>query len=175
LRGHGAKLTVTRFSPDGRMLVSTSEDGTALLCDVVDFGKPRAIAHEGGLSGAAFSRNGSILATPAYNGTVRLWRLPDLTEIANLEHSEKIISKVAFTAAGDMVVTASWDGTIGIWDIEQGVRRRSLETDLDKVYTFEFIGEDGRLIAGGANGNLELRGANTGRRLTEYRGHSDGI
>jgi WD40 repeat protein len=103
------------------MLVSTSEDGTALLFDVVDFGKPRAIAHKGGLSSAAFSRDRNLLATAAYNGTVWLWRLPELTEIAKLEHSEKIISKVAFTAAGDRVVTASWDGTIGIWDTEQGV------------------------------------------------------
>ena len=65
--------------------------------------------------------------------------------------------------------------TIGIWDTERGVRRRFLETDLDKVYTFEFIGDDGRLIAGGANGNLEFWDAHTGRRLAEYRGHSDGI
>ena len=172
---HSDIVSSLAFSPDQRLLVSTSEDGTARLFDVADPGTPRTIAHDGGLSSAAFSSDGSLLATADYEGTARLWRLPKLTAIAKLAHSDKIISKIAFTAEGDKVLTASWDGTIKIWDTAQGALLRTLETGLKKVQTFELIENTEHLIAGGANGILELWDVNTGRRLAEYRGHSDGI
>ena len=163
------------FSPDQRQLVSTSEDGSALILDVMGQDEPRSINHEAGLSSAAFSPDGSLLATADYKGTARLWRLPELTGIATIRHSNKIISKVAFTAEGDKVVTASWDGTIALWETARGVQLQSLDTDLDSVYTFELFGDGERLIAGGANGNIEIWDINAGRRLAKLQGHNDGI
>jgi WD40 repeat protein len=68
------------FSPDGKLLVATSLDGTIRVwstATLVD-GKPsRALrslqGHEGGVTGIALSADGTLLASSSHDGTVRLW------------------------------------------------------------------------------------------------------
>ncbi|MFA5137802.1 MAG: serine/threonine-protein kinase [Elusimicrobiota bacterium] len=72
--GHEARVTDLLFSPDGAMLASASEDGTAQLWDGRTgraFG-PR-LRHPKPVSAAAFSPDGKFLATACGDGSVRLW------------------------------------------------------------------------------------------------------
>jgi WD40 repeat protein len=171
---HTEIVSSLTMSPDGRYVVSTSEDRSAIIVDLESL-VARSVTHDDGLSSAAFNTDGSLLATADYAGTTKLWRFPSLEPLVALVASDEIVSKVAFTRTGDRVVTGSWDGTIRVWDSATGMERRSLTTGLGDVYTFVLFADDTRLIAGGSNGSIELWNLATGQRLTQYRGHSDGI
>jgi eukaryotic-like serine/threonine-protein kinase len=66
------------YSPDGTVLLTASEDGTAKLWSLPE-GKQLgySLAHQGRVTHAAFAPDGRLLATAQDNGLVRIWRRPE--------------------------------------------------------------------------------------------------
>ena len=59
------------FSPDGRLLATASQDGTARLWDLATGDCLRTIT--GPILDVAFSPDGTLLATASLDNTARLW------------------------------------------------------------------------------------------------------
>ncbi len=80
LRGHRAIAVV--FSPDGRTLASTSEKHDVVLWDVVTGRQLLTLSgHANFVFGAAFSHDGSELATTDVDGGLRLWKAATFARI----------------------------------------------------------------------------------------------
>jgi WD40 repeat protein len=59
----GGQITSARFSPDGRLLVTGSYDGSARIWDPVSGAPLAVLPHAGNFGDAAFVRGGSAVAT----------------------------------------------------------------------------------------------------------------
>ncbi len=72
--GHNNGVWSVAFSPDGKSLVSGSEDSTVKLWDVE---KLRCLhtfeEHNNGVWSVAFSPNGKVLASSSEDETIKLW------------------------------------------------------------------------------------------------------
>src|ERR1700682_1829126 len=76
LRGHSRSICGMALSPDGRILASTSRDGTVRLWDCETGAAVHCLTgHSGGVISAAWSRDGELLASGGDHNdkTVRLW------------------------------------------------------------------------------------------------------
>jgi WD40 repeat protein len=69
-------VTSVAFTPDGKALVSGSQDGTAVLWNVAD-GRPlRRMAQDGeSIRSVALSPDGSTLACGCADGDITLWKI----------------------------------------------------------------------------------------------------
>jgi WD40 repeat protein len=66
------------FSPDSRILASTSDDGTVKVWDTATGQELRTLrGHTKAVWGVAISPDGRTLASSSLDGTVKLWDLAD--------------------------------------------------------------------------------------------------
>ena len=88
------------FSPDGTMLATASQDGTARLWDVAthrQIGTPMT-ADSDFVRDVAFSPDGKILATASNDGTARLWDVATHRQIGTpMTADSKPVTAVAFS------------------------------------------------------------------------------
>jgi WD40 repeat protein len=106
------------FSPDGKRIVTTSDDkGTARVWDAATATEIAILrGHEGNVSSAAFSPDGTRIVTASTDNTARIWDAATAKEIAVLRGHTGWVLSVAFSPDGTRIVTASTDNTARIWD-----------------------------------------------------------
>jgi tricorn protease-like protein len=120
LKGHEKVVSSVAFSPDGKRVLTASEDQTARVWDS-ETGKEIAILKdvEPGWGSAAFSTDGKRVVTACYDATARVWDAATGTEIVVLKGHASRVTSAAFSADGKRVVTASRDHTVRIWDVSR--------------------------------------------------------
>jgi len=117
---HEAGVNTVVFSPDGRTLLSASEDNSARLWDVANGKLLATLPHKGAVWFAVFSPDGLAIVTASEDGTALVWdaktgqpRTPPLRHSAAVVHA-------TFSTDGKRVITASSDHTARIWNAETG-------------------------------------------------------
>jgi WD40 repeat protein len=118
------------FSPDGKRIVTASEDKTARVWDAATgqpIGEP-LYGHEDFVTSAAFSPDGARIVTASSDNTARVWDAASGEMLRELKGHGGTVASAAFSPDGARIVTASWDKTAVVWDVswEMNVRRENL-------------------------------------------------
>ena len=160
LVGHTGDVTHVTFSPNGKILVSGSNDGTLILWDTTTrepIRQPLKV-HTWGISSIAFSPDGSIFALSSILGAdIFLWNVSDLLNKSSkddqpsgelLEH-EAEIRIIAFSPDGQTLASGSDDGMIILWDVKNRQPRGQL-TGHEVIVTSVAFSPDGKTLASGS-------------------------
>jgi WD40 repeat protein len=118
LDGHTGPVWAAAFSPDGKRVLTGSDDHTARLWDAVT---GNAVAtfegHKGSVDAVAFSPDGKRVLTGSYDQTARLWDAATGAAVATFEGHSGTVYAVAFSPDGKRVLTGSYDHTARLWPV----------------------------------------------------------
>jgi WD40 repeat protein len=127
LTGHRSLVTDAEFSPDGRLLVTASDDHDGRVWDV---GSGRLLhvlrGHFFPVRSASFSARGRWIVTASqFSGG--LWDADSGQLLLYLQGHTKPLTSATFSADGNWIVTGSDDGTAGVFRCDACRDLRGLE------------------------------------------------
>ncbi|KAG8776851.1 hypothetical protein FRC15_011673 [Serendipita sp. 397] len=119
LEGHTGWIRSVTYSPDGRHIISGSEDCTIRMWDAVTgdaIGKPLE-GHADWTSSVAYSPDGRHIISGSDDCTIRMWDAETGDTVGKpLEGHTGWIRCVAYSPDGHRIISGSHDCTIRIWD-----------------------------------------------------------
>jgi small GTP-binding protein len=127
--------------------------------------------HAGAIGRIAWSPDGRMLASPSYDGSIRLWNPKTGECLRTLETQENAVLSVAFDPAGRNLASGNQDKTVKLWEPISGRLLRTLEGHTDRVSTVAFDPVGRTLASGGGDATVKLWEAASGRLLRTLEGH----
>jgi WD40 repeat protein len=174
LDAHSDAVNHVAFSPNGKYLLTASNDKTAVLWDIE---KNTAIKtfnkHNQAVSYAGFSPDGSKIITTSMDNIAALWNVKTGKPLMKLKGHKKGILHAAFSPNGDYVVTAGGGGNVRIWSASDGQLVTVLTGHNKAVFHIAFY--DNTILTTSLDHTARLWNLNTGTLLKTLTGHEYGV
>lgn len=158
------------YSPDGRRIVTASQDGTAKIWMAADgtlVGDP--LRHDGAVFCATFDRDGDRVLTGSMDGTVRIWNAGNGKPLTVVRVGEPVLD-ATFSADGVHVVVTTLDmaqartsqppyfqTSTAIWDSETGNRLEA--NNREALQDVKFLQLANLVVVGTRDGVVRLSDA----------------
>jgi Caspase domain/WD domain, G-beta repeat len=171
--GHSGWIKSMAFAPDGRTILTGSDDKTARLWDAATGREIRRLeGHGHQVTSVAFAPDGRTILTGA--DTARLWDAATGREIRRFNGHGQNVMSVAFAPDGRTILTGSDDKTARLWDAASGREIRRLEGHSGLVTSVAFAPDSRTILTGSWDQTARLWDAATGRELCQLVSFNDG-
>gem|GEM_PF-675566 len=131
--------------------------------------------HLGPVLAAAYSPDGSTLATGGYDGTTRLWNPTTGEQTHELTGHQGGVRAVAYSPDGSTLATGGDDGTTRLWNPTTGQQTHELTGHQRGVYAVAYSPDGSTLATGGYDGTTRLWNPTTGQQTHQLTGHQDRV
>ena len=126
--------------------------------------------HGSGVVSVVLSRDGTVLASGAADGTVKLWDVGTHTNIATFEGHASAVASVAFSPDGT-TLAAGLLNDIKLWDVETHTNIATLEGHASAVVSVAFSPDGTTLAAGAWDGTVKLWDVETHQNTATFGGY----
>ncbi len=169
---HAGPVRSVDFDPEGRRIVTASDDRTARVWDART-GQPLSppLQHESALKVARFSPDGQSLLTACADDTflpryAQVWNAHDFSpRTGRLLHRDGVLGAV-FSPDSQKVATGGEDGIVTIWDALTGKPLFSMQQP-NKVDSVAFSSDGRFLLVSCRNSSLRVVHVATGEVVTD--------
>ena len=160
---HSSVVSDASFSPDGKYLVTVSNDSAAKLWEL-EGGQWRekvTLRHSAWVQSASFSPDGKLLVTVSGVGICKIWRLEDdqWQEKATIEHSDIYLGDVHLSPDGKHLVTVpDRKNTVKIWwHVDDQWQEKATIAHSEREMTNAQFSPDGKhLVSTSVDGSVKI-------------------
>jgi len=150
---HGGGITCIAAHPDGKRVLTGSQDNTFRLWDL-GTGKElrRSTGHSGSVTGIVILPDGKQALTSSWDRTVRLWDLETGKEVRLLRGHHQGVWDVVLLPGSNRAVSGGADVALRVWDLETGEQLTELVANRSRRPGWVLSlasGPDGRWLAAG--------------------------
>jgi hypothetical protein len=173
--GNDNSVRGAAFSPDGKLVVTTSED-TARVWDAAA-GKliGSSWQHSGGVNSVAFSPDGARVVSAFGDNTARVWDAATGARIGQPLRHDGLIFSAVFSPDGKRVLTASEDYSARVWDAATGAPIGQPLRHGDKVISAVFSPDGKRVVTASLDKSARVWDAATGAPIGQSLRHEGGV
>jgi WD40 repeat protein len=184
--GHTGPLKQVLFLPDGKRMLTASEDHTVVLWDVAGRTPIRTFkAHTNEVRGMALRPNRNQFLSADGDVNLLLWDIdcvtPAPTEctqpIKKFDQSKggqaQELNHLTFTSDGARALTTSAEGSLVLWDVDAGTVLKHLEPTENRaeLRVVAVLPGDRFALVGGASNDLTLWDLESGTIARTFKGH----
>jgi len=157
-RGKGVVFSVA-FSPNGKILASSKEDGTIKLWDMTTWREITTLSgHKDGVISLAFSPNGKWLASAGMDDdkTVKVWDVTTHRVKETLRGHKRGVQSVAFSSNGRWLASGDSAGELILWDVTTWRQKIAVRAHKGVIVSVAFSPDGKWLASGSGDGVIKL-------------------
>jgi len=174
--GHSGRISVTVVSPDGKFLLSGSEDKTLRLWNLSGGNCIRVFrGHTGRISSAAISPDGKFLISGSDDKTIRLWEIESGHCIRIFEGHSGGVTCLSLSQDGSALISGGWDKDLRLWNLETGESIRTFKGHEEPVFSLSISADSKFALSGSSDKTLRLWDLRKGKCLNLFNGHKDTV
>ncbi len=176
LRGHNGSVPSVAFSPDGKQIVSGSEDNTIRVWDANKGAELMTLrGHRGSVRSVALSPDGKWIVSGSEDNTIRVWDANKGVELMTLWGHRGSVRSVALSPDGKWIVSGSEDRTVKVWDGRGGAEVMTLRGHNAVVNSVAFSPDGKWIVSGSEDRTVKVWDGHGGAEVMTLRGPESGV
>lgn len=165
----------TKYSLNGKYIVTASEDHTAKIWDSNLVNCLKVLhGHNWFVLSASYSPDDHYVATASWDGTVKIWDLKNGLCTQTLQIFEEI-NDVSYSPNGHHIVTAPLEGAAKIWDITTGTCLQTLKEPTNSIVSANYSPDGCYIITTSWSGIANIWNSQIGSCIQTLQGHTSKI
>lgn len=181
LEGHTQSIRSLAITPDGEILISSSDDKTIKLWHLATGQELCTLrGHSKSVCAIAISADGEIFASGSEDKTIKLWQLSTGMQIGTLtlgnwfSKDSGCVYSVAMSPDEQILVSLDNSGTVKLWNLKTGQEIRRLKGDTSWINAIA-ISPTGQTLVAASGDSIKLWNLRTGGQFGILSGHNSWV
>ncbi len=165
--GHTNGTFAVALSPDGRFLVSGSEDSLLKLWDIASGKEMRTFAgHSNWVLSVAFSPDGKRVYSSSRDCLIKAWDVQSGKDLLTFTGHNSWVNSIALSPDGKFLVSCAENTELFLWDTVTGQKIREFKGHDDDIQAVAYSPDGTRILSAGKDKVLKLWDVNSGKCIS---------
>ncbi len=175
LMGHAGEVNAVAINPDGKSIVSGSDDKTIKVWDLSSRTLQHTLkGHQDWVYSLAISPDSQTIISGSKDTTIRLWNLPTGKQIRTLKGHSSYINSVAISPDSTKIASASYDKTVKVWNLKTG-QVGTLQGHSREVLAVAFSPNGKKIVSGSVDRTIKIWDLNALKVQHTLTGHTGDV